>query len=146
MPSPSRALSRRLTPPVLTHLHRREDVWDQSAYNMEIFRPAYGSLASPGVTVRPMDMITQAPPLRCPLHLLASPPPPHHALLTSPPPPPPPPRQVRSMNYLCFCNTKLLFKYMRYDAQLIDLAQHRPVTVHINYHPEKEQRMVSVNK
>ena len=48
------------------------------------------------------------------------------------------------MNYLCFCNTKLVFKYMRYDAQLIDAARHVPVTVHINYHPEKEARMDSV--
>ena len=53
---------------------------------------------------------------------------------------------VRSMNFLCFCNTKVLFKYMRKDAQLIDPARHVPVTVHINYHPEKEARMVSVNK
>ena len=51
---------------------------------------------------------------------------------------------LRSMNYLCFCNTKLVFKYMRYDAQLIDPAYHLPVTVHINYHPEKEARMDSV--
>ena len=39
---------------------------------------------------------------------------------------------VRSMNYLCFCNTKLVFKVMRYDAQLIDTSMHVPVTVHIN--------------
>ena len=25
---------------------------------------------------------------------------------------------VRTMNYLCFLNTKTLFKYMRYDAAL----------------------------
>ena len=78
-----------------------EDVWDQSAYNMEIFRPAYGRYDAAGVS-------------------------------------------VRSMNFLCFCNTKLVFKYMRYDAELIDPARHLPVTVHINYHPEKEARMVSV--
>ena len=80
-----------------------EDVWDQSAYNMEIFRPAYGGFESAGVS-------------------------------------------VRSMNYLCFCNTKFVFKVMRYDAQLAAPAVHRPVTVHINYHPEKEARMASVNK
>ena len=80
-----------------------EDVWDQSAYNMEAFRPAYGRYASAGVS-------------------------------------------FRSMNYLCFVNTKLLFKYMRHDAQLIDRSMHTPVTVHINYHPEKEARMVSVSQ
>ena len=80
-----------------------EDVWDQSAYNMEIFRPAYGLYASAGVS-------------------------------------------VRTMNFLCFCNTKVLFKYMRHDTQLINPARHRPVSVHINYHPEKEARMRSVSR
>jgi len=80
-----------------------EDVWDQSAYNMEIYRPAYGRFVSPGVS-------------------------------------------VRAMNFLCFCNTKVLFKYMRHDKELIDPAFHVPVTVHINYHPEKEARMASVSQ
>ena len=80
-----------------------EDVWDQSAYNMEIFRPAYAEHDAAGVS-------------------------------------------VRSMNYLCFCNTKLLFKVMRHDTQLIDTSLHVPVTVHINYHPEKEARMDSVSR
>ena len=66
-----------------------EDVWDQSAYNMEIFRPAYGQYVAAGVS-------------------------------------------VRAMNFVCFCNTKVLFKYMRHDPQLIDPARHVPVTVHIN--------------
>lgn len=43
------------------------DVWDQSAFNMEIFRPAYAGKVTAGVS-------------------------------------------VRVMNYLCFVNTKLLFK------------------------------------
>ena len=73
-------------------------MWDQSAYNMEIFRPAYGNKLVAGVS-------------------------------------------MRVMNYLCFLNTKLLFKYMRHDPQLGDAAQHLPVTCHVNYHPEKEQRM-----
>ena len=87
---------------VLAKRMASEDVWDQSAYNMEIFRAAYGPLAAVGAS-------------------------------------------VRTMNYLCFCNTKLLFKYMRHDAQLIDPSRHVPVSVHINYHPEKEARMVSVS-
>ena len=36
---------------------------------------------------------------------------------------------MRVMNYACFLNTKYLFKYMRYDAQLKDPNQHLPVTV-----------------
>ena len=48
------------------------------------------------------------------------------------------------MNYLCFLNTKTLFKYMRYDAALGAAASHTPVTAHVNYHPEKEARMVSI--
>ena len=51
---------------------------------------------------------------------------------------------VRTMNYLCFLNTKTLFKYMRYDAALGAAASHTPVTAHVNYHPEKEARMVSI--
>jgi len=78
------------------------DVWDQSAFNMEIFRPAYAHKVTAGVS-------------------------------------------VRVMNFLCFLNTKLLFKYMRYDPQLGDPAVHRPVSVHMNYHPEKELRMIDVN-
>jgi hypothetical protein len=39
------------------------------------------------------------------------------------------------MNYMCFCNTKFVFKVMRYDKQLIDPVLHRPVTVHINCAP-----------
>jgi hypothetical protein len=78
-------------------------VWDQSAYNMEIFRPAYGNKLVAGVS-------------------------------------------MRVMNYLCFLNTKLLFKYMRHDVQLGDAAQHLPVTCHVNYHPEKEQRMRSISQ
>ena len=50
------------------------------------------------------------------------------------------------MNFFCFLNTKLLFKFMRYDPQLGNAEVHRPVTVHMNYHPEKELRMADVNQ
>ena len=40
---------------------------------------------------------------------------------------------MRVMNYACFLNTKYLFKYMRYDAQLKDPDQHLPVTVHARF-------------
>lgn len=51
------------------------------------------------------------------------------------------------MNYACFQNTKYLFRYMRYDAALYDAdsgASLRPVSAHVNYHPEKPQRMVTL--
>lgn len=35
---------------------------------------------------------------------------------------------------------------MRYDPQLGVSSLHRPVTVHMNYHPEKELRMADVNR
>ena len=53
----------------------------------------------------------------------------------------------RVMNYACFQNTKYLFRYMRYDPELYDGAKGRslrPISVHVNYHPEKPQRMVSL--
>ena len=53
----------------------------------------------------------------------------------------------RVMNYACFQNTKYLFRYMRYDAALYDAdsgASLRPVSAHVNYHPEKPQRMVTL--
>ena len=95
-----------------------EDVWDQSAYNMEIFRPSYGNCTRTQRRFYPRRL-TVALPLTGPACSG--------------------PRawadegtgvSVRSMNYLCFCNTKLLFKFMRHDAELIDTAQHVPVTVH----------------
>ena len=88
---------------ILAERMAHEQVWDQSAYNMEIFRPAYGNKLAAGVS-------------------------------------------MRVMNYLCFLNTKLLFKYMRHDAQLGDAARHLPVTCHVNYHPEKEARMRSISQ
>ena len=48
----------------------------------------------------------------------------------------------RVMNYMCFQNSKYMFRYMRNDSDLY--PKHRPVSVHINYHPEKPDRMVSV--
>ena len=41
----------------------------------------------------------------------------------------------RVLSYLCHMNSKTLFRYVVDDAAL--LAQHRPVSVHVNYHPEK---------
>ena len=53
----------------------------------------------------------------------------------------------RVMNYACFQNTKYLFRYMRYDPELYDGASGRslrPISAHVNYHPEKPQRMVTL--
>ena len=80
-----------------------ESVWDQSAYNQEIFRLALGEKTSAAVS-------------------------------------------ARVMSHLCFMNTKTLFKHMRREAALIDPSRHRPVSVHVNYHPEKEARMVSIRQ
>mmetsp|Transcript_33962 Transcript_33962/g.47046 ORF Transcript_33962/g.47046 Transcript_33962/m.47046 type:complete len:726 (-) Transcript_33962:56-2233(-) len=49
----------------------------------------------------------------------------------------------RVMNYLCFLNSKALFRYVREDPDLYPDAL-RPVSVHVNYHPEKPQRMVDI--
>eukprot|EP00239_Pterosperma_sp_CCMP1384_P006753 CAMPEP_0197851992 /NCGR_PEP_ID=MMETSP1438-20131217/19411_1 /TAXON_ID=1461541 /ORGANISM="Pterosperma sp., Strain CCMP1384" /LENGTH=202 /DNA_ID=CAMNT_0043465821 /DNA_START=46 /DNA_END=654 /DNA_ORIENTATION=- len=49
----------------------------------------------------------------------------------------------RVMNHLCFMNTKVLFRYVREDPELY--AKLRPVSVHVNYHPEKPQRMVDIH-
>jgi len=49
----------------------------------------------------------------------------------------------RVMNYLCFLNSKTFFRFVREDASL--LAGFRPISVHVNYHPEKPQRMVDLH-
>lgn len=54
----------------------------------------------------------------------------------------PPAVSSRVMSFLCNMNTKVLFRYMLSDAEL--MAAHRPVSVHVNYHPEKLPRMQDV--
>ena len=49
---------------------------------------------------------------------------------------------ARVMNYYCNLNSKTLFRFMLDDKTL--MATHRPVSVHVNYHPEKLQRMQDV--
>ena len=48
----------------------------------------------------------------------------------------------RVMNYMCFMNSKYFFRFMRFDTDLY--PTHRPASVHVNYHPEKPDRMVSI--
>lgn len=47
----------------------------------------------------------------------------------------------RVMDYMQFMNSKTLFTVVRKDASL---ANHLPVTVHVNYHPDKHPRMLAV--
>ncbi|KAG2497784.1 hypothetical protein HYH03_004056 [Edaphochlamys debaryana] len=48
---------------------------------------------------------------------------------------------VRIMNIDKFLNSKRLFRTIRYEPQY---ANHMPVMVHVNYHPDKFQRMQSI--
>ena len=42
---------------ILAERMAHEQVWDQSAYNMEIFRPAYGNKLAAGVSIRVMNYL-----------------------------------------------------------------------------------------
>jgi hypothetical protein len=46
---------------------------------------------------------------------------------------------ARVMNYYCHLNSKIVFRYMLQDEPL--MQAHRPVSIHVNYHPEKLPRM-----
>ena len=48
----------------------------------------------------------------------------------------------RIMNFACFCNSKYVFKYMRHDEKLYPEEKFHPASIHVNYHPEKPQRML----
>ncbi|KAJ7528067.1 hypothetical protein O6H91_16G083200 [Diphasiastrum complanatum] len=47
----------------------------------------------------------------------------------------------RVLDYLLFLNSKVLFKTIRKDERY---ASHKPVTVHVNYHPDKYERMLAI--
>ena len=84
---------------MMTTLKRRmetEGVWDQTAYNEEMWYIALNGRPALGLS-------------------------------------------TRVMNYLCNMNTKALFRYMLSDEAF--MRRHRPVSVHVNYHPEKLPRM-----
>jgi len=49
----------------------------------------------------------------------------------------------RVMNYFCNLNSKTFFRFLRDDQKLLE--GFRPVSVHVNYHPEKPQRMVDLH-
>ena len=45
---------------------------------------------------------------------------------------------VRVMSPLCFVNSKVLFRHIRFATELRDFA---PVAIHVNYHADKENKM-----
>lgn len=47
----------------------------------------------------------------------------------------------RVLDYLKFMNSKVLFKQVRHNPSM---AEFRPVTVHVNYHPNKHERMLAI--
>lgn len=48
---------------------------------------------------------------------------------------------VRIMNIYDFMNSKILFKYVRFNLRM---KKHVPVLVHVNYHPDKFVRMEAI--
>ena len=94
-------------------------VWDQSAWNQETFRAAYGNgYVAAAVTVRAMNYLcvlnTKVPlPADCPTTTLAQ------TSSLSPSPSPSSSHQV-------------LFKYLRKDAELGDPIRFRPTMAHMN--------------
>jgi hypothetical protein len=59
-------------------------------------------------------------------------------------PPPPPQVTVRVLEIMKFMNTKVLFKDIRHRPK--DQRPEMPVMVHVNYHPDKHQRMKAIFK
>ncbi|KAL4430612.1 hypothetical protein ABPG77_005852 [Micractinium sp. CCAP 211/92] len=50
----------------------------------------------------------------------------------------------RVLDYMLFMNSKVLFKHLRHDQGRFE--SHKPVSVHVNYHPDKFERMKAVVK
>lgn len=48
---------------------------------------------------------------------------------------------TRVLDYYLFMNSKVLFKTIRKDTKWKD---HRPVSIHVNYHPDKYERMLAI--
>ena len=43
----------------------------------------------------------------------------------------------RTLNYLCFANSKTAFRFMRKDKKFADPKEHTPVSVRLSYHPNE---------
>ena len=108
----------------LKHRMETEGVWDQTAYNEEMWYVALLTL--------PLSLtLTLALALALALtRYVALPGRDAHGISS------------RVLNYLCHMNSKTLFRYVVDDAVL--LAQLRPVSIHVNYHPEKLPRMQDI--
>ena len=50
----------------------------------------------------------------------------------------------RALYYLCFANTKALFRFVRKDARWREPAEHVPVAVRASYHPNEPERLEDV--
>ena len=50
----------------------------------------------------------------------------------------------RTLNYLCFANTKALFRFARKDARWREPAEHVPVAVRASYHPNEPERLEDI--
>ena len=50
----------------------------------------------------------------------------------------------RTLNYLCFANSKLAFRFLRKDAHFKDRAKHAPVAVRLSYHAREVKRLEAV--
>jgi len=85
----------------LEHLVTTEDIWDQTAYNLKVQQPSYGTKTHPGVT-------------------------------------------FRALSPLCFCNSKVLTRYILPSPHLG--TAHVPVAVHVNYHSDKERKVNQLNR
>jgi len=48
----------------------------------------------------------------------------------------------RAMDIYKFMNSKVLFKHLRHDQPKMDLT--KPVMIHVNYHPNKFERMKAI--
>eukprot|EP00798_Chlamydomonas_sp_ICE-L_P003487 gene3487-13553_t len=79
----------------------KQQYWDQTAFNEEIFFLSHGDYVSPGVSVRVMDIDK-------------------------------------------FMNSKRLFKDIRHRPKAQQPPM--PVTLHVNYHPDKHERMKAAIK
>ena len=50
----------------------------------------------------------------------------------------------RTLNYMCFANSKHVFRFLRKDRRFKDRAEHAPVAVRLSYHPNEPARLGDV--
>mmetsp|Transcript_9978 Transcript_9978/g.45167 ORF Transcript_9978/g.45167 Transcript_9978/m.45167 type:complete len:1011 (+) Transcript_9978:321-3353(+) len=50
----------------------------------------------------------------------------------------------RTLNYMCFANSKHVFRFLRKDRRFKDRAEHAPVAVRLSYHPNEPGRLTDV--